>query len=56
MLNTNILCFYRSFLDQVKEASGRFLCEKREAQDAINLLKLYHASTIGQNASKKSKV
>jgi len=38
MLNNNILCFYRSFLDQVKEASGRFLYEKREAQDAINLL------------------
>ncbi|XP_022173925.1 DNA fragmentation factor subunit alpha-like isoform X2 [Myzus persicae] len=50
------MAFDRSFLDQVKEASGRFLYEKREAQDAINLLKLYHATTIGQNASKKSKV
>jgi len=50
------LAFDRSFLDQIKEASGRFLCEKREAQDALNLLKLYHATTIGQNPSKKSKV
>ncbi|KAL4096550.1 hypothetical protein QTP88_021480 [Uroleucon formosanum] len=50
------LAIDRSFLDQVKEASGRFLYEKREAQDAINLLKLYHASTIGQNSTKKSKV
>uniref|UniRef100_A0A2H8TSM0 Cell death activator CIDE-B n=1 Tax=Melanaphis sacchari TaxID=742174 RepID=A0A2H8TSM0_9HEMI len=50
------MAFDRSFLDQIKEASGRFLHEKREAQDAINLLKLYHASTIGQNSSKKSKV
>lgn len=48
--------YYRSFLDQIKEASGRYLYEKREAQDALNLLKLYHASTIDQNSSKKSKV
>ncbi|XP_076251263.1 DNA fragmentation factor subunit alpha-like [Rhynchophorus ferrugineus] len=29
------------FLDQLKEASGRFLCEKRQAQDAMDLLRLY---------------
>ncbi|XP_050309215.1 DNA fragmentation factor subunit alpha-like [Anthonomus grandis grandis] len=29
------------FLDQLKEASGRFLCEKRQAQDALDLLRLY---------------
>ncbi|KAL1505196.1 hypothetical protein ABEB36_004815 [Hypothenemus hampei] len=29
------------FLDQLKEASGRFLCEKRQAQDAMELLRLY---------------
>lgn len=50
------MAFDRSFLDQIKEASGRFLYEKREAQDALSLLKLYHATTIGQNSSKKSKV
>ncbi|XP_050427886.1 DNA fragmentation factor subunit alpha-like [Adelges cooleyi] len=36
----------RSFVEQIKEASGRFLYEKREAQDALNLLKLYHQTTI----------
>ncbi|VVC27892.1 Hypothetical protein CINCED_3A003535 [Cinara cedri] len=50
------MSFDRSFLDEIKEASGRYLYEKREAQDALNLLKLYHASTIDQNSSKKSKV
>lgn len=29
------------FLEQLKEASGRFLSEKRQAQDAIELLRLY---------------
>ncbi|XP_019868278.1 DNA fragmentation factor subunit alpha [Aethina tumida] len=29
------------FLEQLKEASGRFLCEKRQAQDAMDLLRLY---------------
>ncbi|CAG9822620.1 unnamed protein product [Phaedon cochleariae] len=29
------------FLEQLKEASGRFLCEKRQAQDALELLRLY---------------
>ncbi|XP_050536991.1 DNA fragmentation factor subunit alpha-like [Daktulosphaira vitifoliae] len=46
----------KSFLENIKEASGRYLSEKREAQDALNLLKLYHASTVKQNASKKNKV
>lgn len=29
------------FLEQLKEASGRYLYEKRQAQDALDLLKLY---------------
>lgn len=32
------------FLEQIKEASGRILHEKRQAQDAMELLKLYHQS------------
>lgn len=31
----------RVFLEQLKEASGRFLSEKRQAQDALDLLRLY---------------
>ncbi|XP_063926153.1 DNA fragmentation factor subunit alpha-like [Zophobas morio] len=31
----------RIFLEQLKEASGRFLSEKRQAQDAMDLLRLY---------------
>lgn len=30
------------FLEQLKEASGRYLSEKRQAQDALELLRLYH--------------
>ncbi|KAF5307312.1 hypothetical protein FQR65_LT07028 [Abscondita terminalis] len=30
------------FLEQLKEASGRYLSEKRQAQDAMELLRLYH--------------
>ncbi|XP_018322255.1 DNA fragmentation factor subunit alpha-like [Agrilus planipennis] len=30
------------FLEQLKEASSRFLSEKRQAQDALELLRLYH--------------
>ncbi|XP_071051004.1 DNA fragmentation factor subunit alpha-like [Onthophagus taurus] len=29
------------FLEQLKEASGRYLSEKRQAQDAMDLLRLY---------------
>lgn len=29
------------FLEQLKEASGRYLSEKRQAQDALDLLRLY---------------
>ncbi|KAK9731346.1 CIDE-N domain [Popillia japonica] len=29
------------FLEQLKEASGRYLSEKRQAQDALELLRLY---------------
>lgn len=37
----------RVFLDQIKEASGRILSDKRQAQEAMDLLKLYHnAQTI----------
>ncbi|CAG9859209.1 unnamed protein product [Phyllotreta striolata] len=31
----------RLFLEHLKEASGRYLCEKRQAQDAMELLRLY---------------
>ncbi|XP_066998789.1 DNA fragmentation factor subunit alpha isoform X2 [Anabrus simplex] len=34
----------RIFLVQLKEASGRFLSEKQQAQDAMDLLKLYHGA------------
>ncbi|CAG9132734.1 hypothetical protein JYU34_017505 [Plutella xylostella] len=34
----------RIFLEHIKEASGRILLEKRQAQDAMELLKLYHQS------------
>lgn len=34
----------KTFLEQLKEASGRFLSEKRQAQEAMELLKMYHAS------------
>lgn len=34
------------FLKQVKEASGRFLSDKRQAQEALDLLKLYHKSCV----------
>ncbi|CAG2055616.1 unnamed protein product [Timema podura] len=45
----------KMFLEQLKEASGRFLSEKRQAQDALELLKLYHGQqTLAQ--SKKEKV
>ncbi|KAL1138676.1 hypothetical protein AAG570_008738, partial [Ranatra chinensis] len=37
-------CF-RTFLDQLKEASGRFLSDKRQAHEAMELLKLYHHSS-----------
>lgn len=30
------------FLDQIKEASGRILSDKRQAQEAMDLLKMYH--------------
>ncbi|CAH2243241.1 DNA fragmentation factor subunit alpha-like [Pararge aegeria] len=34
----------RIILEHIKEASGRILLEKRQAQDAMELLKLYHQS------------
>nr|CAD7396395.1 unnamed protein product [Timema cristinae] len=45
----------RMFLEQLKEASGRFLSEKRQAQDALELLKLYHGQQT-LTISKKEKV
>ncbi|XP_014251532.1 cell death activator CIDE-A-like [Cimex lectularius] len=43
----------RVFLDQLKEASGRFLSEKRQAQDAMDLLKIYHRQSGGIQEKKK---
>lgn len=34
----------RIFLEQLKEASGRFLSEKRQAKDALELLRMYQES------------
>ncbi|XP_046670842.1 DNA fragmentation factor subunit alpha-like [Homalodisca vitripennis] len=47
----------RSFLDQLKEASSRLLNDKRQAQEALDLLKLYHsASLIHEDVNKRSRV
>ncbi|KAF6204583.1 hypothetical protein GE061_018743 [Apolygus lucorum] len=43
----------RVFLDQLKEASGRFLSDKRQAQEAMDLLKLYHRQAGGIVEAKK---
>ncbi|BES93858.1 CIDE-N domain [Nesidiocoris tenuis] len=43
----------RVFLDQLKEASGRFLSDKRQAQEAMDLLKLYHRQSSGIVETKK---
>ncbi|XP_063225373.1 DNA fragmentation factor subunit alpha-like isoform X2 [Bacillus rossius redtenbacheri] len=44
----------KKFLEQLKEASGRFLSEKRQAQDALELLKLYHGQqNLAQNKKEK---
>lgn len=32
----------KMFLEQIKEASGRILCEKRQAQDAMDLLRIVY--------------
>ncbi|XP_074030397.1 lipid transferase CIDEB [Leptinotarsa decemlineata] len=32
----------RIFLDQLKEVSGRYLADKRQAQDALDLLRVYN--------------
>ncbi|XP_030757900.1 DNA fragmentation factor subunit alpha-like isoform X1 [Sitophilus oryzae] len=37
------------FLDQLKEASGRFLSEKRQAQDAMDLLRLYQEKEAAES-------
>lgn len=39
----------KEFLETLKEASGRILCEKRQAQDAMELLNLYHKSVQATN-------
>lgn len=33
--------YFRIFLEQLKEASGRFLAEKRQAQESMALLQIY---------------
>lgn len=33
------------FLEQLKEASGRFLVEKRQAQESMALLQMYASSS-----------
>lgn len=38
----DITSFDKIFLEQLKEASGRFLIEKRQAQEALELLRMYH--------------
>lgn len=40
----------RIFLEQLKEASGRYLSEKRQAKDAMDLLKIYQESEATTNA------
>lgn len=42
------------FLEQLKEASGRFLSEKRQAQDAMELLRLYNGSTNTSSQSQQT--
>lgn len=37
--------FCREFLGEVKEASSRFLNDRRDAKEALRLLKIYHAAT-----------
>lgn len=45
----------RIFLEQLKEASGRFLSEKRQAKDAMDLLRMYQenetATTVSSNTT-----
>lgn len=45
----------RIFLEQLKEASGRYLCEKRQAQDAMDLLKLYQENEAATTATQETK-
>lgn len=42
-------------MEQLQQASGRFLAERREAQDALHMLKLYNAKDEFQQ-SKQEKV
>ncbi|XP_071451239.1 DNA fragmentation factor subunit alpha-like [Hetaerina americana] len=35
-----------AFLEHLKEASGRFLAEKRQASEAMHLLRLYHRASV----------
>ncbi|CAH0388224.1 unnamed protein product [Bemisia tabaci] len=47
----------KTFLEQLKEASGRFLSDKRQAQDALDLLKIYHSITnIQETPNKQGRV
>lgn len=44
----------RIFLEQLKEASGRFLSEKRQAQDAMDLLKIYQENETATTGPAKA--
>lgn len=41
----------RIFLEQLKEASGRFLSEKRQAKDALELLRIYQENESTASAT-----
>lgn len=36
---------FREFLEEIKEASSRYLNDRRDAKEALQLLKIYHAAT-----------
>jgi hypothetical protein len=47
-MNLNrVRCPSREFLGEIKEASSRFLNDRRDAKEALRLLKIYHAATNG---------
>ncbi|KAK6631846.1 hypothetical protein RUM43_013912 [Polyplax serrata] len=46
----------RVFLESLKEASSRFLAEKQQARDAMDLLKLYHCHHVTPESSEKKTV
>lgn len=40
-----LLSRFREFLEEIKEASSRYLNDRRDAKEALQLLKIYHAAT-----------